>query len=66
MRKSKSFCALAFAFMLMPVSAVAGDVTITVANNSGVQRQEVVEIPVKDVYAKLGINDGDKFIVKMH
>lgn len=64
MRKSKSFCALAFAFMLMPVSAVAGDVTITVANNSGVQRQEVVEIPVKDVYAKLGINDGDKFIVK--
>lgn len=64
MNKSKIFYALAFGLMLAPFSANAADVTVTVSNNDKVQRQELVEVPVKDVYAKLGIKDGDKFIVR--
>ena len=64
MNKSKSFCALVLGLMLAPVSAVAGNVTVTVSNNSDVQRQELVEIPVGDVYARLGIKEGGAFIVK--
>ncbi len=64
MGTSKSLYALALGFMLAPVSASAENVTITVANSDNVQRQELVEVPVNDVYAKLGIKNGEKFIVK--
>lgn len=64
MKKSKSLCALAFSLILAPVSVDAGDVTITVTNNSDVQRQELIEVPVNDIYAKLGIKKGEQFIVR--
>ena len=65
MRKtSKSVLFLALGMMLAPVSAVADNVTITVTNADGVQRQELAEVPVGDVYAKLGIAKGEPFIVK--
>ena len=64
MNKSKIFYALAFGLMLAPLSADAGNVTITVSNSDKVQRQELVEVSAQDVYAKLGIKQGDKFIVK--
>lgn len=38
--------------------------TVSVSNNDKVQRQELVEVQMKDVYAKLGLKQGDKFIVK--
>lgn len=65
MRKtSKSVLFLALGMMLAPVSAIADNVTITVTNADGVQRQELAEVPVSDVYAKLGIAIGEPFIVK--
>lgn len=64
MKIEKSFYALALGLLLAPIPACAADVVVTVANNSNVQRQELVEIPIKDVYAKLGIGDGEKFIVR--
>ena len=64
MNKSKSIYALALGLMLAPVSAVADNVAVTVRNSDNVQRQELVEIPVNDVYAKLGIGEGKPFIVK--
>ena len=65
MRKtSKSVLFLALGMMLAPVSAIADNVTITVTNADGVQRQELAEVPVSDVYAKLGIAKGEPFIVK--
>lgn len=60
----KTFYSLALCMMLAPLSANADNVTITVTNPDNVQRQELVEVPVKDVYAKLGIQKGEKFIVK--
>ena len=64
MKIEKSFYALAFGLLLAPLSVDAADVVVTVANSSDVQRQELVEIPVKDIYAKLGVANGEKFIVK--
>lgn len=64
MKIEKSLYALALGLMLAPLPACAADVVVTVANNSDVQRQELVEIPVKDVYAKLGAAQEERFIVK--
>lgn len=64
MNKSKLFCALVFGSMLAPFSANAENVTVTVANNSSIQRQELVEVSVDDVYERLGIKKGEQFIVK--
>lgn len=64
MNKSKFLYALAFGLLLTPFHANAGNVTISVSNNDKVQRQELVEVQMKDVYAKLGLKQGDKFIVK--
>ena len=44
MKIEKSLYALALGLMLAPVPACAADVVVTVANNSDVQRQELVEI----------------------
>lgn len=65
MNKSKIFYALAFGLLLVPFKVSAGNnVTISVSNSDNIQRQELVEIQLKDIYNKLGIKPGDKFIVK--
>lgn len=64
MKSSKSFLALTLGLMLASYSANAENMTVTVSNTDKVQRQELVEIPVQDVYSKLGIKQGDSFIVK--
>lgn len=64
MRTSKSFYAMALSLMFAPLSVAADNVTITVENKGNVQRQELVEMPVKDIYGKLGIKQGEPFIVK--
>ena len=64
MRTSKSFYAMALSLMFAPLSVAADNVTITVENKGNVQRQELVEMPVKDIYGKLGIKKGEPFIVK--
>lgn len=64
MKTFKSLYGLALGLMFAPVSANADNVTITVVNNDKVQRQELVEVSVSDVYAKLGIKSSEKFIVK--
>ena len=38
--------------MFAPLSVAADNVTITVENKGNVQRQELVEMPVKDIYGK--------------
>lgn len=50
--------------MFIPSSAIAEDVVVVVSNDKDVQRQELVEIDASQVYAKLGINKGESFIVK--
>ena len=64
MKKDNFFYALAFCLMLVPVSVSAANLTVTVSNSDNIQRQELVEISVKDVYSKLGLKQGDSFIVK--
>ena len=55
---------MVFGLALAPLLADAENVTVSVSNNSGMQRQELVEVPVDDVYARLGIQKGGQFIVK--
>lgn len=65
MNKSKIFYALAFGLLLAPFKVSAGNnVTVSVSNSDNIQRQELVEIQLKDIYNKLGIKPGEKFIVK--
>ena len=64
MKTTKSIYSLALGLLLAPFSANADNVTVTVSNSDDVQRQELVEVPVGDVYAKLGIKQGESFIVK--
>lgn len=64
MKTTKSIYSLALGLLLAPFSANADNVTVTVSNSDDVQRQELVEVPVSDVYAKLGIKQGESFIVK--
>lgn len=64
MNKSMFFSTLAAFAMFIPSSAIAEDVVIVVSNDKDIQRQELVEIDASQVYAKLGINKGESFIVK--
>lgn len=64
MNKSKFIYAFALILLLTPLHAKAANMTVSVSNNDKVQRQELVEVQMKDVYAKLGLKQGDKFIVK--
>lgn len=64
MRLTKKISVMAAGLMLAPFAANAADVTVTVTNGNDVQRQELVEVDAKTVYAKLGINKGEQFIVK--
>ena len=48
---------LASIAMLVPTFAQAADVKVKIVNDERFQRQELVEIDVKDVRAKLGIDD---------
>lgn len=50
--------------MLASFAANAADVKVTVTNVNDVQRQELVEIDAKTVYAKLGIKSEKPFVVK--
>lgn len=62
--KVKTMIAYAMCAFLVPVKAMAGDVTITVTNDEKTQRQEVVEVDAAAVYQKLGIPKGEPFVVK--
>lgn len=64
MNKSKFIYAFALSLLLTPLHAKAANMTVSVSNNDKAQRQELVEVQMKDVYAKLGLKQGDKFIVK--
>ena len=55
---------LAALALLMPASALAADVKVTVTNEQKTQRQELVEIDSRTVYQKLGIAEGQNIIVK--
>ena len=60
----RSFRVLSICTLMMPLSVMANNVIVSVTNTSDVQRQELVEVGLQDVYAKLGIKKGEKFIVK--
>ncbi len=63
MKKSSNYC-LTLLLMLASTVSKAENVSVTVVNGIDTQRQELVELNVKDIYSKLGIKDGDPFIVK--
>lgn len=46
------------------VLSVSGGVRISVSNDADMQRQEVVEVDLLEVREKLGIGEGDEFVVK--
>lgn len=58
------FFSLATVAVVMPTVAMAKDVAIVVTNSERVQRQELVEVSVDDVYAQLGVAKGQSFVVK--
>lgn len=60
----KKLTFLASLAMLLPAMAEAADVKVKVVNNEKFQRQELVELDVKDVRSKLGIADAETFVVK--
>lgn len=60
----RSLKVLSFSMIAMPFSVMAENVTLSVTNSDDVQRQELVEVAIKDVYEKLGIKSGEQFIVK--
>lgn len=60
----KKLTCLASLAMLVPTFAQAADVKVKIVNDERFQRQELVEIDVKDVRAKLGIADDETFVVK--
>lgn len=60
----KKLTCLASLAMLIPIFAQAADVKVKIVNDERFQRQELVEIDVKDVRAKLGIDDDETFVVK--
>ena len=53
--------ALCLAGTFMP--AMADDVTVTVTNESTVQRQQLVEVDASAVISRLGIKQGEPFVV---
>jgi len=54
----------AFSMLLSAQQVGAKDVTVTVRNDAGVQRQELVEVDAASVYRTLGIGKGEPFIVR--
>ena len=56
--------ALTWSALCFSQQVSAKDVVVTVTNDERVQRQEVVEVDVNKVYAKLGIKSSEQFIVK--
>jgi len=64
MKTSGFFNVLASCLMLAPLSAGADNVIVSVTNSDNVQRQELVEVDAKGVYAKMGLKKGETFIVK--
>ena len=59
----KNFRVLSLFMFAMPLSAMADNVTVTVTNPYDVQRQELIEVELKDVYSKLGNKEWRKFLL---
>ena len=55
---------LGIAAILMPAQAKAKDITTVVTNSERVQRQELVEVSVKEVYQQMGIDEKQQIVVK--
>lgn len=65
MKSNKSFfLALGMAAMMLPTDLLAKEVSIVVTNNEPVQRQELVEVSLDDLYAKMGVPKGRQLVVK--
>ena len=60
----KKFFLWAIVALLVPASATAAKVKISVSNDQKAQRQEVVEVDATAVYKQLGIQQGEPFVVK--
>ena len=58
------FLALGMVALTMPANILAKDVNIVVTNNEPVQRQELVEVSLDEVYAQMGVAKGKELIVK--
>ncbi len=56
--------ALGMSAMMLPTNMSAKDVNIVVTNNEPVQRQELVEVSLDEVYAQMGVAKGKQLLVK--
>ena len=52
------------AMLLLPICAQAADVKVKVTNTENVQRQELVEVDAKTVRQRMGLAQGETFVVK--
>ncbi len=50
--------------MLLPTAVRANDITVVVSNDEPIQRQELAEVNINDVYNCMGIAKGESIIVK--
>ena len=50
--------------MLLPTAVRANDITVVVSNDEPIQRQELAEVNINDVYNRMGIAKGESIIVK--
>ena len=56
--------ALGMSAMMLPTNMSAKNVNIVVTNNEPVQRQELVEVSLDEVYAQMGVAKGKQLVVK--
>ena len=50
--------------MLLPTAVRVNDITVVVSNDEPIQRQELAEVNINDVYNRMGIAKGESIIVK--
>ena len=62
MKRNRLFSVLAMGCLAM--AAQAKDITVVVSNNEPTQRQELAEVSIDDVYARMGVAKGTDIVVR--
>ena len=64
MQLQRIFTTVALGVFLLPVTLKAQQVRIIVSNSGNVQRQELIEVDIKDIRQKLKLGENESFVVK--
>ena len=64
MQLQRIFIAVALGVFLLPATLKAQQVRIIVSNSGNVQRQELIEVDIKDIRQKLKLGENESFVVK--